>query len=157
MKYLHQSALALVGLVAAAGVLHMPRAASAQQPSGQIDVHVSAAEDSVQALTGHGIMVSIIREGEVVAQKEYPLRATVRFTVPAGLYDVRLEGDGMVTLLKRGIHAFDGQMTEVIGGPLHAGQGAHVVEYAAGGLPREEVAARLMKLETAVAGLQRGR
>ena len=47
----------------------------------------------------------------------------------------------------------DGSLIAVV----RPGQGAHVVEYATGGLAREEVAARIAKLEAAVANLQMAR
>jgi len=52
------------------------------------------------------------------------------------------------------VHVFagkDGSLMFV----MRSGKGAHMVEYATGGLSREEVAARLAKLESAVAQLQK--
>ncbi len=105
------------------------------------------------------VMVSAIRDGEVVGQDEELLvRAPNAVSVkagelPPGLYDVRIEGAGFVTEVKRGVHLFadrNAQLTAVV----RPGEGVHIVEYATGGLAREEVAARLAKLEADVAQLQ---
>lgn len=102
-------------------------------------------------------MVSVIKDGAVAKQKEVHVNSSASFTLPAGLYDVRLEGDGMQTLVKRGIHVNEGDRTNIIGGPMRVGAGVKTIEYAPGGLSREEVAARLAKLEAAVADLQKAR
>jgi hypothetical protein len=100
-------------------------------------------------------MVSAIRGGEVVKQQETVLPGSQELSdLPPGLYDVRVEGQGAVTDVKRGVHVFAGQELDV-SFVMHAGTGARTVEYAAAGLSREEVAARLAKLEAAVAELQK--
>lgn len=100
-------------------------------------------------------MVSVIKEGAVLKQREVHVNSSASFTLPAGLYDVRLEGDGMQTLVKRGIHVNEAERTNIIGGPMRVGPGVKTIEYATGGLSREEIAARLAKLEAAVAELQK--
>jgi hypothetical protein len=107
-------------------------------------------------------MVSAIGGGKVVTQYEVLLvespapAGTTLDSLPPGQYDVRIEGDGLVTEVKRGVQVFprrDGSLNAVV----RPGQGAHIVEYATGGLAREEVAARLAKLEAALADLQKAR
>ena len=112
---------------------------------------------SFQALKEIPLMVSVIKDGDVVKQKETRINSNATFSLPAGLYDVRLEGDGMQTLVKRGIHIKEGERTEIIGGPMRVGTGVKIIEYAAGGLSREEIAARLAKLEAGLAELQKAR
>jgi hypothetical protein len=119
-----------------------------------IDVRTSVADQSYQLLKERPVMVSVIRDGAVLKQSEVRFNSNARFMVPSGLYDVRIEGDGMQTLVKRGIHVTEGDMTQIVGGPIAAGTGVKVVEYATGGLSREEIAARLAKLEAAVAELR---
>jgi hypothetical protein len=63
----------------------------------------------------------------------------------------------MQTLVKRGIHVKEGERTDIIGGPMRVGAGVKIIEYAAGGLSREEIAARLAKLEAGLAELQKAR
>lgn len=103
-------------------------------------------------------MASAIRNGSIVRQYEVVLQPGIaRLTLDdlaEGTYDVRIEGDGMVTEEKHGVHIFagkDGSLSFV----MRSGKGVHIVEYATGGLSREEVAARLAKLESAVAQLQK--
>lgn len=130
----------------------------AQAPTtGNLSLRTSVTEDSYQALRQVPVMVSVIRDGQVVKQMEMQLNSNTGFTLPAGLYDVRVEGDGMQTLVKRGIHVMAGDRTDMIAGPVRAGQGVKIVEYAAGGLSREEMAARLQKLEAAMAELMKSR
>ena len=102
-------------------------------------------------------MVSVINDGAVVKQREVHFNSSATFALPAGVYDVRLEGDAMQTLVKRGIHVNEGDVTHVVGGPMRAGTGVKTIEFATAGLSREEAAARLAKLETAVADLQKTR
>ena len=102
-------------------------------------------------------MVSVIKDGELLKHRESQLNANVYYSLPAGIYDIRVEGDGMQTLVKRGILVKAGEKTEIIGGPMRVGTGVKIVEYATGGLSREEIAARLAKLEATVAELQKTR
>lgn len=39
-------------------------------------------------------MVLVIKDGAVFRQQELRINSTVSFTVPVGIYDVRLQGDG---------------------------------------------------------------
>jgi len=81
---------------------------------------------------------------------------TILDSLPAGQYDVRVEGEGVTTEVKRGVQVFSGRDGSLIA-IVRPGQGAHIVEYATGGLAREEIAARIARLEAAVAELQKSR
>jgi hypothetical protein len=72
-----------------------------------------------------------------------------------GTYDVRVEGDGIVTEVKRGV-TLAGPKNMTLNFVVRPGQGVHVVEYATGGLAREEVAQKIAALEAAVAELKGG-
>ena len=133
------------------------RSALAQRDAVNLDVRTSVLNASFKALVEIPVMVSVIKDGEVIKQKEARINSSATFSLPAGLYDLRLEGDGMQTLIKRGIHVKEGERTDIIGGPMRAGTGVKIIEYAAGGLSREEIAARLAKLEAGVAELQKAR
>jgi hypothetical protein len=148
------SACALVLLVLALA-LREPQSVFAQRGPLNLSVRVSVDDASYQTIRQRPVMVTAIKDGAVVKQMETNLNSTARFSLPAGLYDVRLEGDGMETLVKRGIHVQAEEETPVIGGPMRAGTGVRTVEYAIGGLSREEIAARLAKLEAAMAELQK--
>ena len=147
--------LAFVLLLAMATASSKP--ALAERESTNLDVRTSVFDASYQALKEFTVMVSVINEGAVVKQREVHFNSSASFALPAGVYDVRMEGDGMQTLVKRGIHVNEGDITHVVGGPMRAGTGVKTIEFATGGLSREEVAARLAKLETAVADLQKTR
>lgn len=111
----------------------------------------------MQALIAQPVMVSVIKDGAVVKQTELQLNSRTTFLLPAGVYDVRLEGEGIQTLVKRGIHVNEGERTNIIGGPLRVGTGVKTIEYTTGGLSQEDFATRLAKLEAAVADLQKAR
>ena len=143
-------------LICAASVVS-PRSVVAQRDATILDVRTSIEDASYQALKERPVMVSVIQNGEVVKQRELGFNSNVAFPLAAGLYDVRIEGDGMLTLVKRGIHVNQGERTNIIGGPMRVGTGVKIIEYATGGLSREEIAARLAKIETAVAELQKAR
>ena len=104
---------------------------------------------------GRPVMVSVIQGGAVVAQSETVLPSAHSFSdLPFGTYDVRVEGDGLITEVKRGVQVGEHNRLE-LHFVMRPGQGAHIVAYATGGLSREEVAARLARLDSAVAALQR--
>jgi hypothetical protein len=141
----------LSGLAAAA--LLTARAATPEE-AGSMNCRFSSSEAN-KVLQGRPVMVSAIRDGQVVEQQETQFNGDRSLSpLQPGLYDVRAEGDGIVTEVKRGVHVFPGRQLE-LHFELHPGKGAHVVEYATGGLSREEVAARLAKLEAAVTQLQK--
>jgi hypothetical protein len=156
-RILAAAALACFTLLVWGAGLLQAGPALARRDAPNLDVRVTVADDSFQALKQRPVMVSVIKDGEIVKQTETALNSAVHFSLPVGLYDLRFEGDGMQTLVKRGVHVIEGEKTEIIGGPMRAGVGVRTVEYAVGGLSREEVAARLAKLEAAVAELQKGR
>ncbi len=139
------------------GMLVIPEPAMAQGDEPNLYVATSVVQASYNALSETPIMISVIMNGEMVKQTEAQVNSNTRFTLPAGIYDIRLEGDGMQTLVKRGIQVKAGERSDAIGGPMRVGVGVKTIEYATGGLSREEVAARLAKLETAVAELQKAR
>lgn len=71
----------------------------------------------------------------------------------AGVYDVRVESEGAVTEVKKGVPVF-ADRDERVSIVIRPGQGVHIVEYAVAGLSREEVAVRLAKLEAATEQLR---
>ena len=126
---------------------------AAAQESG-ISVRISVASDSYEALSGIPIMVSVLRDGTILQQSERTYNNGLDFEVPPGVYDLRLEAGGAVTEVKRGITVTEGQWVQLIGGPMRAGEGLHVVEYATGGMTREELAVRLIRLEETMTSVQ---
>lgn len=132
------------------------RLANGQPPQQRAAIYVTLRTDE-HPLSGRPAMVSVIRDGRIVEQREINLTTGGEFntdSIRPAIYDVRVEGDGLVTEVKRGIHVFAGQKTDLTF-DVRSGKGAHVVEYATGGLAREEVAARLSRLEAQVAELSK--
>ena len=151
------STCGLLLALAVTAAVRVPGPVFAQQASGNIQVapQPDSTDDSSKGLKGV-VMISVLRDGAVVKQTEAGVSSLPpNFTLPVGVYDVRVEGDGVVTMIKRGVHVTPDDSTKVIA-PMRLGQGVRAVEYATGGLAREEVAARLAKLEAAVAQLQKG-
>ena len=113
---------------------------------------------SVPALKDHPVMLAAIGNGAIVSQREIFLQQDNTWStvdnIPPGTYDVRIEGEGLVTEVKRGVQMFPGKQSD-LAFLLRPGSGVHIVEYAIGGLAREEVAARLQRLDAAVAELQK--
>lgn len=116
----------------------------------------------------HGVfMISCIRDGEVVFQTEGDWGSGPHCTIggstdiPVGAYDVRVEGDGLLTQVRRGV-LVTAQNVNNLYVVMEQGEGVRTIEYATGALAREEVAARLRALEAAqaemreqIAGLER--
>jgi|SRR6266852_7932991 len=137
-------------------ILFLASACAAVAQPGRLNVSVKSLD---AALKDHTFMVSAIGNGAIVRQYEVLLNSrgdanTILNDLPPGSYDVRVEGEGAITEVKRGVQVFpgkDGSLTAV----LRPGKGVHIVEYAIGGLAREEVAARLAKLDAEVAALKK--
>jgi hypothetical protein len=75
--------------------------------------------------------------------------------IPPGQYDIRVEGDGFQTVVKKGIQIVASGRYQTVIVDMRGGEGTRVIEYASGGLSRDEIATRLKKLEEAVADLQK--
>ncbi len=97
--------ISLCGLLltlAAAAFVRAPRHAFAHQDAiGYLEVNAypDPADASSKAL-GHGIvMVSVIKDGAIVRQSENNIASVpLRWGIPVGSYDLRVEGQGMLTL-----------------------------------------------------------
>jgi hypothetical protein len=138
-------------LFLAAGTLGTLAPTQLPAQTGDISAHFTA---SAPSLEGHPAMITVLRDGSVVAQGETTLRGEHALNrLEAGTDDIRVESDGAVTEVKRGVHVIAGQTLQ-LQFALHPGKGVHIVEYATGGLSREEVAARLNRLDAAVDSLR---
>jgi hypothetical protein len=149
--------------IAGAVTLPSSQRVLAQPTLTTITIEITPSDNS---LKGRPIMVSAIRDGKVVDQGEVRIQesmasawvgatATFNSSLP-GAYDVRIEGEGIITEVKRGVQVIRDRGTSVrfVARP---GKGVHIVEYATGGLAREEIATRLEKLEADVIQLQKAR
>ncbi|HJR54851.1 MAG TPA: hypothetical protein VJ982_14220 [Gemmatimonadota bacterium] len=149
--------LRLVLVVASAGgLLSGPPALLHAQETATIYAVLRVSDSQLADMPA---MVTFLRDGAVVFQGETVLTkspSTVSVgaqSQPFGQYDVRVEGEGFVTEMKRGVQLASRQNL-TLQFILRPGEGAHVVEFAEGGLAREEVAQRLGALEAEVAQLR---
>ena len=118
--------LALIALAAAGD----PFAALAQQTSGNLQVDPQPdREDTSKSLRTRVVMVSVLKDSAVVKQKETGMSdVPVNFTLPVGVYDVRVEGDEVTTVIKRGVHVTAGDSTNVLP-QMRSGQGVCECKY----------------------------
>ena len=117
--------LALITLVA----VREP-SASAQQTTGNLQVDPQPdREDTSKSLRTRVVMVSVLKDGAVVKQKEVGMSdVPVNFTLPVGVYDVRVEGDEVTTVIKRGAHVTPGDSTNLLPA-MRSGQGVCECKY----------------------------
>lgn len=128
-------------------------ATGAQQEPGAFVCHFQQPDN----LWRHPVMVAAIRDGAVVYQTESSLPNDARLdgsVMRPGMYDVRVEGEGIVTEVKRGVRLFPSRDAALYFN-IRPGAGLHTVEYTVGAEPREEIAVRLSRLEAAVAELRK--
>ena len=144
----------------AAGLLASAQASTplhAAPATGRLFVIVKVSDNVVAGTPARASAITL--EGRLVDYAEQLLERSpnVRsFTLEGlaeGHYDVRVEGDGLVTEVKRGVPVFAGR-DENVAVVVRPGEGLHTVEYAVGCLSREEVAARLASLEAETARLR---
>jgi hypothetical protein len=121
--------LLLLALITIAA-FHVPFAALAQQTTGNLQVAPQPdREDTSKSLRTRVVMVSVLKEGAVVKQKETGMSdVPVNFTLPVGVYDVRVEGDEVTTALKRGVHVTQGDSTNLLP-QMRSGQGVCECKY----------------------------
>jgi hypothetical protein len=156
-----------------AGTVHAQRTKDTGRVTIRPEVRLSKGDDDEAkqfnkrqlALVGRPILVSLIADGKVVRQREVnitrpPERSLVWVydfrEIPPGRYDVRFEGEGIETVVKRGLQVVAGHSLSVIG-DLKAGKGTRVIEYGKEGDPLGDIPAPLKKLEAAVEELKKGK
>lgn len=109
-----------------------PFAVLAQKNTGnlQVDPQPDRADtSSSKSLPTRVVMVSVLKDGAVVKQKETGMSdVPVNFTLPVGIYDVRVEGDEVTTVFKRGVHVTQGDSTNVLP-QMRLGQGICECKY----------------------------
>lgn len=132
------------------------------EEKGRVDVIYRPFE---AALAQGTYTISFIRDGKIVLQDEKPpncpegkCRATIwsadkGYLLAPGSYDVRVEGVGAITVVKNGV-AVNPLETRELTFDLKPGQGVRIIEYATGGLAREEIAVRIKQLEAAIQELK---
>lgn len=89
----------------------------AQRSTGnlQVDPQLDKADPTTANLTTRIVMVSVLKGENVVQQKEVGMSdVPLNFTLPVGVYDVRVEGDGVATHWKRGVHVTADNSTNLL-------------------------------------------
>ena len=111
-------ACALILFLSASVWFGTPLAVFAQKETGtlQVDPQVDKADPNrSDSLSTRVVMVSVLKDGAVVKQKETGMSdVPVNFTLPVGVYDVRVEGDQVTAVTKRGIHVTVGEATNLL-------------------------------------------
>ena len=129
-------------LVAVSAVVFLAASASGQaakKPVGQVGVLSQLDEEALPELKGKVMTMTLFLDGKPVRQtddtwnNEYGYEAF--WSVPPGIYDLRVEGEGAQTIVKRGILVVEDEKNEVkvAGEP---GSGCKVVTYGTAELGR---------------------
>lgn len=114
-----------------------------------------------ERLVKRPVLVSLVAEGEVVRQKEVEIEkfagtVFVWDKVPAGVYDVKFEGVGIETVVKKGFIVNADTCVHVVA-DLKAGTGTRVIEYNETERELKAVKARLEKIEAELAKLRKAK
>lgn len=151
------SAAAIVVLFVGFWLVRDSRLARAQAgDQGKICIWTRTEDPSLKS---NLVMMYLMRNGKVIKSGEVqddngitdPL---IWGNLAVGIYDVKEEGEGVGTIVKRGVIVSSGSNTD-LKFLMKAGKGVHVVDYPTGAASADDVATRLAKLEAAVKELQR--
>ena len=143
----------ILGFVLLVAGLRSVQVRAQTSPSGAMYVRTSSGGAAFSQT--FPVMISALRSGQIVNQGETLVAggnsALKLGELPVGTYDVRVEGEGIMTEVKRGVRVFEGRQAPVEF-VIRPGKGVRIVEYSTGGLAREEVATRLDRLESFAKG-----
>lgn len=132
--------------IAVLGLTFFQARASAEDPG---DVYV-VLQPGNAAIAKGTYMITVLEAGKTVFQTETPPRfwppenkyvsANAHpYKIPPGVYDFRVEGEGVVTVTKRGIQVVSGSRNgRYVYFDLQPGKGVKVIEYSAEGSPKEK-------------------
>lgn len=101
------------------------------------------------------VLITVSANGRVFRQTEHRADGDWEYFpgVPIGPVEIRVEGEGFQTQVKRGIHITNERT--FITFDLSPGTGTKVTEYAPAAISREEIQGLLARLETAVRELSK--
>src|SRR3954451_10836686 len=118
----------ILGAIVALASARLDARSQEERPLGQITVYTSASDDDAR-LKGRPVMITILGKGGFASQSEVEIGSVKIFAyLPVGLYEVRAEGEGMGTVVKRGVAVTHKGDTE-LRFPMRSGRGVKVVEY----------------------------
>src|SRR5262245_33896541 len=137
------------GTLLAFMMIATPARVPAQAQTGELQVLLRYPDD----LKGTPVMATAVTSnGKIAAQQEgsgFDIRLR---PLPVGTYEVRLQGQGIETVVKSGIAVLQDRNTSIVG-EIKRGQGLRVIEYST--LSLNELQSRLEKLEKSVADLEK--
>ena len=143
----------ICALVAGVALSLAGQGAAPKKPA-KVVFRVVGSETSIR---GRSALVSLVLDGKVVKQTEEDVSGPGNTfdDVPAGAYEIRVEGAGLRTLVKRNLTAVSGEehrlQLDMVPGP-----GTTVIQYAgAGSMTQDEIAARFAKAEAEIAALKK--
>jgi hypothetical protein len=119
-----------LALVSAVAVTQQLTVFAQQTGNLQVDPQIDRAAGEPPAnLRTRVVMVSVLKDGKVMKQKETGMSdVPVNFDLPVGVYDVRVEGDSVNSVTKSGIHVTPGDSTNVLPA-MRAGAGVCDCKY----------------------------
>lgn len=130
---------------------------AAEPATGRLWAVVKVSDNSIAEVPARASVVTadgrLLDYAEELLSRSPNVSSHLLEGLPEGTYDVRVEGEGLVTEVKRGVPVFAGR-DERVQFVVRPGEGLHVVEYAVACLSREEVAKRLAHLESEAAALR---
>ena len=117
-------------IVSVAAVTQQFSVGAQQTGNLQVDPQIDrGAGEPPASLRTRVVMVSVLKDGRVMKQKETGISdVPVNFDLPVGVYDVRVEGDSVITVVKSGIHVTAGDSTNVLPA-MRAGAGICECKY----------------------------
>ncbi len=143
-------------VVLALGAAATPSLA-AEPSTGRLFVVVKVSDNALAELPARASAITpegrLVDYAEELLSRAPNVQSFMLEPLPEGQYDVRVEGEGLVTEVKRGVPVFAGR-DERVQVVVRPGEGLHVVEYAVACLSREEVAKRLAQLEAETSRLR---
>ncbi|MBY0524065.1 MAG: carboxypeptidase-like regulatory domain-containing protein [Gemmataceae bacterium] len=155
---------ALIALAAAGRTAEVKMGDIAVSPSIMMIENVASVEDKAfnQAqlkLVKRPVLVSLLADGKVLRQKEVEVErysgwVFVWDELAPGTYDVKFEGEGIETTVKKGFVVNPGRSVRVMG-DLKAGSGTRVIEYNKNDL--KSLQERLEKLEAELEALRKAK
>ncbi|REJ82743.1 MAG: hypothetical protein DWQ36_06575 [Acidobacteria bacterium] len=130
---------------------------AAADDDNRLFVVVKVADNAIAGQPARASVVTpegtLLDYSEELLERSPNVRSFILDRLAPGVYDVRVEGEGLVTEVKKGVPVLAGR-DEQVSVVVRPGAGVHIVEYAVAGLSREEVAVRLQRLEEETARLR---
>lgn len=127
--------------------------AAEKKPTGKITAYIADPKD--EKIAKVPVMVSILLDGKVAAQSEINMDSLQIFNdLPVGIYEVRAEGAGLGSIVKRGVAVTAKGDTEVRF-LMKAGKGATVIEYSTWKGGRDDLLDLMKRVEKALERLEK--